>query len=75
MKAYGRRAKAWKLERPRCLAVIPEAICLLWTRDMHHTKGRGPFLMDETTWLPVCRHCHDYIHNHANWAREKGFLK
>jgi len=49
--------------------------CTARSRDVHHTKGRlnGNYL-DETTWLAVCRACHDRIHRNPSWARKAGLL-
>jgi hypothetical protein len=41
--------------------------------DVHHMKGRlGGNYLDDNTWLPVCRECHDWIHAHPREARELG---
>jgi len=45
------------------------------SRDIHHTRGRGPYLNDERTWLAVCRMCHDEIHRSANKSRTLNLLK
>lgn len=48
--------------------------------DVHHVSGRGSKTNDVSTWLPVCRQCHDDIHFGAtrgrgsSWARERGYL-
>lgn len=45
------------------------------TTEVHHMRGRGRYLLDQTTWLPVCFTCHhEKIHKHPAWARENGFL-
>ena len=68
---YGFRAKRFKKEHPVC------EICeRRRTVDVHHCRGRhSPDLLDELTWLAVCRPCHNWIHNHANEARAKGWLR
>jgi hypothetical protein len=45
------------------------------TTDVHHKKGRGKYLLDESTWLPVCREHHDKIHANPAWAFEQGYLE
>jgi hypothetical protein len=30
--------------------------------------------LKEETWMGVCRHCHEWIHNHATIARAQGYL-
>jgi len=47
--------------------------CTLKTTDVHHMKGRGKYLLDTSTWLPVCRKCHMYIETHTEEAKELGF--
>lgn len=45
------------------------------SREVHHRSGRhGKNMMDETTWLAVCRKCHNYIHANPKESRAKGFL-
>lgn len=67
---YRKQAQTFKAKHGRC------AICHRQRKlDIHHTQGRGPNLLNEATWLPVCRQCHDWIHRNPSIAREKGFLK
>ena len=47
--------------------------CTLKTTDVHHMKGRGKYLLDTSTWLPVCRNCHMWIEEHPIDAKELGF--
>jgi len=42
--------------------------------DIHHTKKRGRFLLDESTWMAVSRVYHEKIHTNPSWARERGYL-
>lgn len=44
---------------PLCRAKLPN--CTKVTTDIHHMKGRGKYLLDTFTWLPVCRNCHHRI--------------
>ncbi len=43
--------------------------------DLHHLKGRGKFYLDPTTFLTVCRSCHEKIHANPSWARANGYLQ
>ena len=43
--------------------------------EIHHRKGRGRYLLDESTWTPVCRTCHTFIHNNVAWAYQNGRLE
>lgn len=72
IQAYGERVKVWKLENPKCKANCNE-YCTKETDDCQHLRGRGKYLMDESTWLPVCRSCHTYIGDHSKEAYEKGW--
>ena len=42
--------------------------------DVHHKRGRGPYLLMSLTWIGVCRICHNYIHAHPSWAYAEGLL-
>ncbi len=68
MKLYAALRTTFLIERPRC------AVCGLRSRDVHHMKGRAKFLLERSTWMAVCRICHDYIETHKRWAREKGYI-
>jgi hypothetical protein len=44
-----------------CKARLP--ICTMWATEVHHMKGRIEELLTDTRYfLPVCRKCHDAIH-------------
>lgn len=47
--------------------------CSTYATDIHHKAGRGQYMLDETTYLAVCRTCHQYIELHPNEAKEMGF--
>jgi hypothetical protein len=47
--------------------------CGTYSSEVHHKKGRGEFFLDSTTWLAVCRPCHQYIETHPIEAKEMGF--
>lgn len=70
---YSKLAAAFK-EDKYCEAGLPG--CTVIVTDIHHQKGRiGKNLLDQSTWLPVCRNCHDRIENEPEMAKEKGFSK
>lgn len=58
-KQYLKDRKAWIKKNPYCKAKLVS--CSKMATDVHHQKGRGEFLLDQSTWLPVCRSCHDFI--------------
>lgn len=60
-------------EHPYCQ--IQALGCLLASRDVHHTAGRGKNLNAVETWMAVCRSCHDWVHSTPSVARAKGWLK
>jgi hypothetical protein len=46
--------------------------------DVHHTyagANRDAFYLVQSTWLPVCRNCHNWIHEHPEEARTMNWLK
>jgi hypothetical protein len=47
--------------------------CALVACDVHHTKGRGEYQNDVSTWIPLCRSCHNYIETHPAEAKELNF--
>lgn len=47
--------------------------CSLKATDIHHTKGRGKYHLDTSTWLSVCRSCHDWIERNPTEAKELGY--
>ena len=59
----------------QCCPVRRPTGIALWADDVHHKRGRGKFLMDKETWLPVCRPCHTFIHDNPQWAYENGMLE
>src|SRR5687768_7920981 len=70
------KLKQYSIQRKRFLE--ENTICPvtgLPTVDVHHAFGRGPYLLDESTWIAVSREGHDWIHAHPNQARAKGWLK
>lgn len=58
--------------------MIPCGVCTkplqILDVDTHHRKGRGKYLLDITTWMPVCRQCHQRIDANRAWAYEHGYL-
>lgn len=60
---YSKLAERFKIDNPNCRANI-ENTCTKITEDVHHSRGRGEYLLDVTTFIPVCRNCHIYLENH-----------
>ena len=55
---------------PWC-AVYPEKMAT----QIHHSRGRGIYLNDLSTWVAVSMEAHQRIELNPNWARENGFTK
>jgi hypothetical protein len=50
--------------------------CTVFATEVHHQKGRiGKNLLDRSTWLGVCRNCHDIIEHEPVMAKERGLSK
>jgi len=48
-------------------------VCLYVTGQdltVHHTRGRGRYYLDKSTWIPLCLACHQYVETHPQEARE-----
>ena len=68
---YTKMRRSFLEKHPGCQAHLNN--CNLLSTDVHHKKGRGPYLNDPTTWLSVCRPCHNWIEEHPIEAIEMGF--
>jgi len=68
---YAKLRKQFLNEKSICRAKIDR--CSLIATDIHHTKGRGKYHLDTSTWLSVCRNCHMWIENNPADAKELGF--
>lgn len=49
--------------------------CTRKATEIHHMKGKNSTAdwLDESTFLPVCRCCHNQIEEGGSWVYEKGF--
>ncbi len=47
--------------------------CQINATDVHHMAGRGKFMLDQTTFLAVCRICHNQIEENPIMAKAMGF--
>ena len=60
------------------LCQIAVSGCTNGATDVHHTyagANRDAFYLVQSTWLAVCRNCHDWVHNHPKESRALGYLK
>ena len=69
LRQYRVLAVQFKKDNPTC-----QVCCVKPTSDVHHKAGRGRNLLNVATWMPVCRPCHDFIHQHPSFARKQGYL-
>ncbi len=53
-----------KAKLPGCLGVFKQNL------TVHHTKGRGRYFLDQSTWIPLCLSCHEWVETHPKEARE-----
>ena len=53
-----------------CEARLPG--CTQVATDLHHKNGRGVNLLDATTYMALCRSCHQWAENHPIEAKSKG---
>jgi hypothetical protein len=49
---------------PGCMGQFKENL------TVHHTKGRGLYYLDRSTWIPLCLSCHEWVETHPKEARE-----
>jgi hypothetical protein len=68
---YTKLRRTFLEKYPLCQASLHN--CNLQSTDVHHKKGRGKHLNDPTTWLSVCRSCHNWIEDHPVESTEMGF--
>ena len=73
---YRRRRESY-LERFKTCQIKTRS-CTGKATEIHHAKGRGKYLNDESTWFATCRGCHAWIEDTGEgrkWAKENGFVK
>lgn len=73
LKVYNGKRIIFLAENKECFAKYNG--CYGEATDVHHSRGRGKYLNDTSTWLPLCRSCHIYIETHPKEAKERGFSK
>ena len=68
---YSKLRRVFLTNYSMCQAALPG--CTQRSTDIHHKKGRGKYHNDITTWLSVCRTCHNWIELNPIDAQELGF--
>lgn len=70
---YSKLRKAF-LEDPHnatCRAKLPGCLGSMGQNlTIHHTKGRGKYYLDTSTWVPLCLTCHEWVERHPREAKE-----
>tara|TARA_R110000782_G_scaffold4904_1_gene17142 strand:- start:118 stop:387 length:270 start_codon:yes stop_codon:yes gene_type:complete len=69
--AYTKLRREYLTDKPICHAKIHK--CSIHATDIHHKQGRGVYHLDTSTWLPVCRNCHNWIEKNPSESYELGF--
>lgn len=70
---YNKLRKEFLNEHPLCQAKMRG--CTHQATDVHHKRGRGKYYLDTSSWLAVCRSCHEWIHRNTADAIELGFVE
>lgn len=69
------RKTFFQQEENQVCHVRVDGFCTIQATDVHHKAGRlGELLTNTSYFLPVCRHCHRYIHDNSKWAEENGYI-
>lgn len=69
-KVYAAQSRQFLKKNPFCQAKLTG--CQGAAMDLHHSRGRGKDLLDESTWKALCRNCHSAIENHPEMAKSIG---
>lgn len=67
---YSKKRVAFLALHQFCQAKLP--CCTGRSTDVHHKRGRGKWYLVMSTWLAVCRQCHQWIEEHPEEAKELG---
>jgi hypothetical protein len=60
---------AFLLQNPMCQCC---KVCK--ATEVHHRRGRGPFLLTVETFMSTCWACHKLIHEQPAWSEAKGYM-
>ena len=72
IRVYTQLRKKFLKQNPMCEAGAFG--CTKRATQIHHTKKRGKNYLNVETWMPTCAHCHRWIEDHKDQARELGWL-
>ena len=68
MDEYTKKRTAFLAMHPLCQARLQS--CTQTATDIHHKAGRGENHNVISSWLAVCRSCHNWIEHHPDEAKE-----
>lgn len=60
-------------KHPTCQARL--AHCTGVSTECHHSRGRGEYLLDDSTFFALCGNCHRYLETHPEISKALGFTK
>ncbi len=77
MRQYNKQREVFLKLHPHCLVCVSnqDDLPIQPATEVHHRKGRGLFLLDESTWVPVCAVCHRFVHDHPSWSYANGWME
>jgi hypothetical protein len=73
---YSKLRERFLTDNPLCMVKVNG--CGHGATDVHHKfsgSDRDTYYLVQSTWLAVCRNCHDWIHAHPKESRAFGYLK
>jgi hypothetical protein len=53
---------------------IKSPVCTKRAEGLHHMKKRGAELLNKKYLKRSCNPCNQYLEEHPNWGKEKGFI-
>lgn len=75
LREYQKEKKLWLKEHRCCERCGSHTDTNHVVIDLHHVRGRvGKLLRAQHFWMPLCRQCHNWVHENPTPAREQGFL-
>lgn len=75
---YAKEARAFveaaREARQYCPVAVEALNQKLLPTEVHHVKGRGRFLRDQSTWMALSRAGHVWVHENVRLAKERGWI-
>lgn len=70
-KIYKQMRDKFMQEHPICQGLGKIKGCNIQSTDLHHAQGRvGKNFIDETTFVALCRNCHEFVEGNPEIAKE-----